>query len=301
MSSESFNLNDIYDLTGRIALVTGGGTGIGLMIAQGFATNGAKVYITGRRREVLDKVASEWKGAGSLVPLAMDVTDKESIMNARKEVEAKDGKLHILVNNSGQTGPRSGFMNDPNAPERKDADTFGLALFNNESMEGWKDLYAVNTFSIFFTTSAFLGLLDKGSKDRTRYTSCVINITSISGVTKLAQNHAHLQFCYNSSKAAASHMTKMMATEYALKGIDVRVNSIAPGVYASEMTFLEIEGEAQTNKVGQPLVSIPIKRSGTAQEMAGTAIYLASPAGCYTNGQEIIVDGGYLAVNPSTA
>ncbi|KZT27365.1 short-chain dehydrogenase [Neolentinus lepideus HHB14362 ss-1] len=297
MSSQSLKFEQIYDLTGRIALVTGGGTGIGLMIAQGFAANGAKVYITGRRREVLDKVVSEWKGSGSLVPLVMDATDKESIMKARKEVEGQDGRLHILVNNAGQTGPRSGFMNDPNAPERKDADTFGLALFANESMEAWKDLYAVNTFSIFFTTSAFLGLLDKGSKERTRYTSTVINITSISGVTKLAQNH----FCYNSSKAAASHLTKMMATEFALKGFDVRVNSIAPGVYASEMTFLDIEGEEQTNRVGQSLVSVPLKRAGTAQEMAGTAIYLASPAGCYTNGQEIIIDGGYLAVNPSTA
>ncbi|EPQ51024.1 NAD P-binding protein [Gloeophyllum trabeum ATCC 11539] len=296
----SLKLEKLYDLTGRVALVTGGGTGIGLMIAQGLAANGAKVYITGRRKEVLEKVAGEWKASGengSLVPLAMDATDKESIMYARKEVEEKDGRLHVLVNNAGQTGPRSGFMNDPQAPERKNADTFGLALFANEDIEGWAALYKINTFSIFFVTTAFLGLLDKGSKDRAGHTACVINITSISGYTKLAQNH----FCYNSAKAAASHLTKMMATEFALKGVDVRVNGIAPGVYASEMTFTDIDGEEQTNKVGQPLVSIPIRRAGTAQEMAGTAIYLASPAGCYTNGQDIIIDGGYLAVNPSTA
>ncbi|KZT27377.1 short-chain dehydrogenase [Neolentinus lepideus HHB14362 ss-1] len=294
MSSESFKFEQIYDLTGRVALVTGGGTGIGLMIARGFAANGAKVYITGRRREVLNKVASEWKGSGLLVPLVMDVTDKESIMKARKEVEGQDGRLHVLVNNAGQEGPCSDFMNDPNAPERKDADTYGLSLFANESMEAWKDLYAINTFAIFFTTSAFLGLLDKGSKDRARYTSTVINITSICAVSKLAHNH----FCYNGSKAATSHLTKMMATEFALKGFDVRVNEIAPGVFASEMTFLDIESEEQTEKVAKGIMPVPLKRAGTAQEMAGTAIYLASPAGCYTNGQEIVVDGGFVAVNP---
>ncbi|EPQ51032.1 hypothetical protein GLOTRDRAFT_133360, partial [Gloeophyllum trabeum ATCC 11539] len=112
---------------------------------------------TPKRKEVLEKVAGEWKASGengSLVPLAMDATDKESIMYARKEVEEKDGRLHVLVNNAGQTGPRSGFMNDPQAPERKDADTFGLALFANEDIEGWAALYKINTFSIFFVTTA---------------------------------------------------------------------------------------------------------------------------------------------------
>ncbi|KZT27366.1 hypothetical protein NEOLEDRAFT_1130900 [Neolentinus lepideus HHB14362 ss-1] len=123
-------------------------------------------------------------------------------------------------------------------------------------MEAWKDLYAINTFAIFFTTSAFLGLLDKSSKDRVRYTSSVINITSICAVSKLAHTH----FC---SKAATLHLTKMMATEFALKGFDVRVNSIAPGVFAAEMSFPNIENEEQTEKIVRGITPVPLKRGWT--------------------------------------
>jgi NAD(P)-dependent dehydrogenase (short-subunit alcohol dehydrogenase family) len=80
-------------------------------------------------------------------------------------------------------------LNDPSAPERKDAATLGQALFDNESFDAWADLYKINTFSIFFVTNAFLGLLDKGSREKEGYTSSIINITSISGITKLAQRH----------------------------------------------------------------------------------------------------------------
>jgi NAD(P)-dependent dehydrogenase (short-subunit alcohol dehydrogenase family) len=80
-------------------------------------------------------------------------------------------------------------LNDNSAPERKDASTLGQALFDNESFDSWADLYKINTFSIFFVTTAFLGLLDNGSREKEGYTSSVINITSISGITKLAQRH----------------------------------------------------------------------------------------------------------------
>jgi NAD(P)-dependent dehydrogenase (short-subunit alcohol dehydrogenase family) len=291
-------MSKLYDLNDRIALVTGGGTGIGLMIALGLAANGAKVYITGRRKEVLEKVATETSGLenGSIIPLPMDATDKQSILQARDTIAEREGKLHILVNNAGQCGPVSHFLNEDSAPERKDASTLGQALFDNESFDSWADLYRINSFSIFFVTNAFLGLLDQGSRDQEGYTSNVINVTSISGIMKLAQRH----FCYNSSKAAASHLTKLLSTEYALKGISVRVNAIAPGVYESEMTYDKIEGEDLANQVGNGIQPLPAKRAGTAQEMAGTALYLASPAGCYMNGQELVIDGGYLAVNPST-
>jgi len=288
-------MNKLYDLSGLIALVTGGGTGIGLMIAKGLAANGAKVYITGRRKGVLETVASD-SAIGTIIPLSMDVTDKASILQARDIIAEKEGRLHILVNNAGQVGPVSTFLNNDVAPERKDASTLGQALFDSESFDSWADLYKINTFSIFFVTSAFLGLLDKGSSEREGYTSSVINITSLSGITKLAQRH----FCYNSSKSAASHLTKMLATELALKGIRVRVNAIAPGVYESEMTLDKIIGKSLVNRVGDGIQPIPAERAGTDQEMAGTAVYLASLAGCYTNGQEIVIDGGYLCVNPSS-
>ncbi|KAF7299142.1 NAD(P)-binding protein [Mycena indigotica] len=300
----SLDLQSIYDLTGLVALVTGGGTGIGYMISTGLAANGAKVYITGRRKDVLDKVVNAWNSKpegerkAGMVAVQMDVTSQESILGAKKLIQEKEGKLHILVNNAGQVGPTSPFFNDPQAPERKDIETLGQSLFEKQTFSQWSDLYTINTFSIFFVSTAFLGLLDKGSQEGSKwpgFTSSIINITSISGVIKLAQEH----FAYNSAKAAASHLTKMMATEFALKGAKVRVNAIAPGVYASEMTFDEIP-PAEVDKIGKGVMPVPAQRAGTAEEMAGTVIYLASPAGCYTNGQEIVIDGGYVAVNPAT-
>ncbi|KAI0036480.1 short-chain dehydrogenase [Vararia minispora EC-137] len=293
----SLALKNMFDLSGRVALVTGGGSGIGLMIATGLATNGAKVYIASRRLELLEKVSLEWAQKNvELHPLRLDVTDRDSILAAKKHIEEKEGKLHILVNNSGAVGPRVPWLNTKDAPEKKDEETFGMALFNDDGFDGWADLYKLNTFSIYYTTSAFLGLLSKGSKDfDAAFTSSVVNITSISGVVKLAQNH----FCYNSAKAAASHLTKMMSTEFALNNVPVRVNSVAPGVYASEMTFDDIGPDAVA-KVAQSLMPVPAGRAGMAAEVAGTVIYLSTPAGCYTNGQEIVVDGGYIAVNPST-
>ncbi|KAH7922024.1 NAD(P)-binding protein [Leucogyrophana mollusca] len=297
-AAADFQSSNLFDLTGLVALVTGGGSGIGLMISQGLAANGAKVYITGRRLEVLESTAKEWaqqQVGGVMIPLQMDATNKESIKAARDVVAEKEGRLHILVNNAGQSGPLSNFLNEPSPSAQKEASSLGPALFAQESFEEWSNLYAVNTFSIYFVTVAFLDLLDKGSKDREGYTSNVINITSISGLIKLAQRH----FCYNSSKAAGSHLTKMLSSEFAVKGIPVRVNAIAPGVYESGMTHDVIEGSEATDKVGMPIWSIPAKRPGSAQEMAGTVVYLASPAGEYMNGQELVIDGGYLAVNPS--
>ncbi|KAI9057479.1 short-chain dehydrogenase [Trametes sanguinea] len=297
--TETLRLNKIFDLQGRIALVTGGGTGIGWQIAQGLAENGAKVYITGRRKETLEKsaqaFAEQHKGNGSIIPLVVDVTDRASIAAARDSLAAKEGKLHILVNNAGQTGPVSPWLEDPNAPQRKDPETLGRSLFEGESFESWANLYSVNTFSVFFVTTALLGLLAKGTEENPEHTSCVINVTSVSGLMKLCQNH----FAYNSAKAAASHLTKMMATEFALKKVPVRVCAVAPGVWESEMTYGKI-GDDLVDRVGKGIVPVPTRRSGKAEEIAGTVIYLASPAGCFTNGQEIVVDGGYLAVNPST-
>lgn len=224
----SYRPQNLYDLTGRVAIVTGGGTGIGLMIAQGLAASGAKVYITGRRLEVLKKVADGWDKnvGGQILPydiiywavkallsklcrLQMDVTNKESISQAKSIIEAQEGKLHILVNkcagfgspiyilltctlisiSAGQVGPESPFLGNPAAPERKNAETLGQSLFNNESFEGWADLYSINVSAIFFVTTAFLGLLAKGSEDIKGHWSSVINITSISGLIKVAQEH----------------------------------------------------------------------------------------------------------------
>lgn len=96
-----------------------------------------------------------------------------------------------LSHSAGQVGPVSNFLGEPSAPELKDAATLGQALFDNETFEAWGELYRINTFSIFFVSNAFLGLLDKGTKELASegFTSSIINTTSISGITKLAQRH----------------------------------------------------------------------------------------------------------------
>jgi len=301
ISSENLKAEALFGLKGKIAPVTGGGTGIGLMMARGLVANGAKTYIGSRRKNVVEK-AAETHGhgsSGSLIPIELDVTSKESILRAVELISSEnDGRLDILINNAGQVGPSTPWLSDPSAPQRKDAETLGRALFDNETFEDWQQLFSVNLTSIYFVTTAFLGLLDKGSKVGGEFSASVVNITSICGSYKLALDH----FAYNSSKAAGDHLNTMLATEFALKGLKIRVNAIAPGVFPSEMT----EGEGQTfgpeatQRVAGAIVPVPSGRSGSAEEIAGTALYLVSRAGWYTNGQNILVDGSLLSVNPST-
>ncbi|KAG8849700.1 hypothetical protein FRC20_002245 [Serendipita sp. 405] len=307
--------NAIYDFSKLVALVTGGGTGIGLMIAEGFAANGAKVYIGGRRSETLQKAASDVarrledtdnhnssKRHGILIPISLDVTSKESIAEAVQTIQGAEGKLHILVNNAGQVGPCSHFFNNPTSPKHEDT---GKSMFENEQFSEWSSLFDINVTSIYFTTFAFLSLLELGAKDLDSYgglyksTSSVINISSVSGIQRQAQGH----FAYNVSKAAANHLTRLLSTELTLKGKPVRVNAIAPGPFSTEMT------EHQGLKMSEEIVDLiakgvtphPLKRAGTEGEMAATAMFLASPvAGGYTNGQILLLDGGFLLVNPGS-
>lgn len=300
-SAGSLAASNLFSLKGKVAVVTGGGTGIGLMIARGFADNGAKTYIGSRRKDVVEKAAKEYQiseAGGQLVPIELDVTDKTSIRNAVSRIDSTDGRVDILVNNAGQVGPRTAFLGDPQAPQNSSAAALGDALFDAESFEGWADLYKVNVSSVFFATLGFLGLLEKATKSATGCTASVINVGSISGVLKLSQNH----FAYNSSKAAVHHLTKLMSTEFALKGFPIRINAIAPGPVPSEMAGVGLDDvDAQVDQIALGLQPIPAKRAGRDTDMASVALYLASNAGSYVNGQVIVVDGGCIATNPSTA
>ena len=222
----------------------------------------------------------------------MDVTDKESVIAGQEVIRQGEGKLHILVNklvpyhsiedcahfglySAGISGPLTPWLNDPSAPQHKDIETLGRALFDSATYNDWGGLFGINTSSMHFVTTAFLGLLAEGSKDEALYTSSVINVTSLSGNNKLAQNQVGgsrsqcctwcvdgaRQFAYNASKAAATHLTKMFATEFALKKIPVRVNAVAPGVYESEMTYPHIPPE-EVDKIGKSIVPIPAHRAG---------------------------------------
>ncbi|RYP07430.1 hypothetical protein DL764_002507 [Monosporascus ibericus] len=279
-----FAADKLWSLKGRVALVTGGGSGIGLMATQALVANGAKVYITGRTKEKLDAVAQQYsEGTGSIIPLQCDVSVKSQIANLVKEISSREECLCILINNAGISG--NTFQTEAgSAAEMKEN------LFESEkaTFEDWTDVYRVNVPQIYFMTTAFLPLLQKSSERHPGWSGTVINISSISGLVKTAQHH----FSYNASKAAAVHLTRMLASEIASNKLKIRVNSVAPGVFPSEMTAGE-SGENQKSHLDKEKYEgkVPAARPGKDEDMAQSVLFCA--ANQYLNGQTIVVDGGY--------
>ncbi|EJD07537.1 NAD-binding protein [Fomitiporia mediterranea MF3/22] len=279
MSNIHLKMDKLSDLTGKVALITGGGTGIGFMMAKGLAANGAKVYITGRRFEVLQKAAEQ--------NLQMDVTVKESILSIVQKIKESDGKLDVLINNAATDGPRlRTSFNSEDASQNQSISAYGRELFDIQSFEDWGSLAQTNVASYFFVTMAFLDLLVETS---------IINITSGAGQTKLPFGY----YAYASLKAGTAHLTRLLATDLALKRAPIRVNAIAPGVFPSQLNHCSLEELEEYTKT--PMVClqpIPLRRPGREHEIASLAVYLASPASSYLHGQEINIDGGLLIVNP---
>ncbi|GAA89678.1 hypothetical protein ASPFODRAFT_65692 [Aspergillus luchuensis CBS 106.47] len=284
-SNENFKLENLFGVKGKVALITGGGSGIGLMATQALATNGAKVYITGRTQEKLDRVASLYNKniSGEIIPIVSDITSKESISKLVKEIESRESHLSILINNAG-------ISSSTDNTEPSDATELKQSLFDDATpMSEWEDTYRTNVMQLYFTTTAFLPLLQKGSEREKGWSSTVVNITSISGIVKVSQHH----FAYNASKAAAIHLTKMLAHEVADSGLRIRVNNIAPGVFPSEMTAGESD-EKQKSALAKEKYEgkVPAARPGKDEDMASAVLFVSTNQ--YLNGQTVVVDGGYV-------
>ncbi|KAK0199309.1 hypothetical protein DFS33DRAFT_1268744 [Desarmillaria ectypa] len=282
------NVATVMSLSGRVGLVTGGGTGIGFMIAKAFAANGAKVYITGRRMDVLEQAATSVTGVpGSIVPLQMDVTNEESIKAGAKHIEGIDGKLDILVNNAGF----SASLRDPDFSAKKLA---ASDPFEPETVQNWMDIFALNTIAPFFVIRAFQSLLIKGAHSRPQGTSSVINISSVAAKIHAAVPTACLT--YGVTKVALEKLTFVLGTSFAGRGIPIRVNALEPGLFPSEMATPELLKMMNSDPQPGFGAPIPARRPGTDAEMGMTAIYLA--VSDYTNGAVLRVDGGIALVNP---
>ncbi|KAF8912554.1 hypothetical protein CPB85DRAFT_1220192 [Mucidula mucida] len=281
-----FNVANIMSLSGQVALVTGGGTGIGLMISKGFAANGAKVYIAGRREEVLQKAAAALSATeGVFVPLAMDVADQTSIDNAVKHIEAAEGRLDILVNCAGINVPSS--KTDPDFLKKKmDNYTEQKDPLEHETFQGWTDQFDINVSATFFMVRSFLDVLVKGANAR-KSTACVINISSAAANIKTWSPLA-----YGASKSALDKLSIGLATDFAHRDIPIRVNVLHPGVFPS---YMVPSGPINVTLPGL-IAPIPLKRTGTEEEMVMTALYLAACG--YANGTLLTVDGGVGLVNP---
>ncbi|KAJ5517812.1 Short-chain dehydrogenase/reductase SDR [Penicillium expansum] len=285
-NNQSFRLENLFNVKGKVALITGGGSGIGLMATQALAVNGAKVYIAGRTDEKLDRVAELYNKdiLGEIIPLSADVTKKADIHNLTEEIKNREGYLSILINNAG-------ISSHAETTEHEDASKLRKSLFDDEAadFDEWDRVFRTNVSQIFFMTTAFLPLLQKGSEQERGWSSTVVNITSISGIVKVSQHH----FAYNASKAAAIHLTKMLAHEVSSSNLTIRVNNIAPGVYPSEMTAGESD-EKQKSFIPKEKYEnkVPAARPGKDEDMASAVLFATTNQ--YLNGQTVVVDGGYV-------
>ncbi|KAI9753010.1 MAG: hypothetical protein M1815_000162 [Lichina confinis] len=291
--NEDLKISSLFDVSGFAAVVTGGGTGIGLMITQGLVANGARVYITGRREDALKAVVDRYNtGPGKIIGLPADVTSKDDIQKLVSQVSESEPKgIQLLVNNAGiARDDATKYANSK--PDLKDAKAISEHLWK-VGPESWSDTFATNVTALYFVGAAFLPLLDQGLKNTPGFSPSIINITSISGVMK---GGSMGQFSYASSKAAAIHLTRMMASTFA--ETKIRVNSIAPGIFPSEMTAGS-SNEQQKSELGDMPISYPAGRPGSDADMAACVLWLAGPGGVFMNGQIVYLDGGNTLVKPA--
>ncbi|KAJ9623683.1 hypothetical protein H2203_005945 [Taxawa tesnikishii (nom. ined.)] len=283
----------LFDVSHITAVVTGGGTGIGLMITQALQSNGAKVYITGRREEALESTIKQYStGPGSIHALPGDVSEKDDAIRLAKELEQKEPKgIHLLVNNAGIARDDNTKFSSNGQPDMSDPKAIS-EHFLKSTPEQWADTMKTNVGGGYWMSMALLPLLAKGREATPGYTSQVINVTSISGFMKGSSNG---QFAYAASKAAAAHISRMLATTFA--DTKVRVNNIAPGIFPSEMTAGDSGEDNKSTLDMQP--SNPAKRTGHDSDMAATVLFLAGPGGLFYNEQTLFPDGGNTLVQPA--
>ncbi|KAI0852575.1 NAD(P)-binding protein [Daldinia vernicosa] len=290
-NTNQFDVNRLFGVQDYVAVVTGGGTGIGLMAAQALAANGAKVYITGRREEVLENAAKSHqpaKNSGQIIPIGpCDVTSKDDLEKLVADLSKREKYINLLVCNAGISGPKA-------EPEDAEAEDLKARLWNNEDPSDWHDNFNTNVTAVYFTTVAFLPLLQQGVHPKgplEPYSPSVITISSMSGIMRHAQGH----FSYNTAKGATVHLTKLMSAEFQKAGI--RVNSIAPGYFPSEMTAKSSDDKQKSYVSPEKIQDkghVPLMRAGREEEMGMTVLYLAKNQ--YVNGEIIAVDGGVLNV-----
>lgn len=216
----SIDAATLFSVKGLVAVVTGGGSGIGLMMAQALSANGAKVYIVGRRLEHLEKAASTAARKGSIIPMQGDVTDKKSLESMAERVKKEEGLLNLLVCNSGISGPS---IEKLVGEEKMTLDQVQEYLWD-VPMEDFTKVFNVNATGVFYSMLAFMKLLDAGNRAEGTHTpSQVIATSSIGGFIRNEPGG----IAYASSKAAVTHMMKTCST--VLSPYDIRFNVIAPG------------------------------------------------------------------------
>ena len=245
----------MFDLTGMTALVTGASGGIGSAVAKALATQGARVALSGTRADALETVRAEI--GGDTVVLPCNLSDSAAVdALVPQALEALGGRLDILVNNAGVT-----------------RDNLALRMKDEE----WETVIKINLEAAFRLARAAL----KPMMMKQRF-GRIISVTSVVGVTGNPG-----QANYAASKAGAISLTKSLGQALAAEGI--RVNGIAPGLVATKLTKVTTD---HPDRLAGALARIPLGRIGTPADMAGAALFLASPLAGYITGQTLVVDGG---------
>ncbi|EWZ40787.1 uncharacterized protein FOBCDRAFT_203674 [Fusarium oxysporum Fo47] len=285
----------LFDVSHITAVVTGGATGIGLMITQALQSNGAKVYITGRRREVLEQTQKTYgTGPGSIHVLPGDVSERDEAIRLAEEVGNKEPNgIHLLVNNAGIAEDDNTKFSSAGEPDTSDAKALSEHFLKTEPQQ-WADTLKTNVTGPYYMSMAFLPLLAKGRETTPGYSSQIVNVSSISGAMK---GSSMGQPAYATSKAALTHLSRMIAT--LTKDIKVRVNVIAPGLFPSEMTTGESD-EGNKSNIDKKMTN-PAGRPGHDTDMAATILFLAGKGGLFYNGQIVYPDGGSTLINPAIA
>lgn len=260
------DLDTLFSVSGKVALVTGGGSGIGTMATEALVRAGCKVYIASRRIESCEAVADELNaiGPGQVIALQADLMTPEGTEILANAIGEQEEKLHILVNNSGMT--------------------WGADL-EEFPRNKWDDVLTLNVTAVADLTRLLLPMLRKAgtSEDPAR----VINLGSVVG-TRPAPSKA---YSYAASKAAVHHLTRMLANE--LGRCHITVNAIAPGPFPSRMMAHVTENEARRQAME---ATVPLHRVGQPEDIAGLLLTLTSRAGAYISGGIIPLDGGMSAL-----
>ncbi|OAA65650.1 NAD(P)-binding domain protein [Niveomyces insectorum RCEF 264] len=282
----SFEIADLFSVKDKVVLITGGGSGLGKAIARGFYVNGAKVYITGRRPEALQRTVNDFKAInaklpGQIISVPGDVSTKDGCEAIYKALAEKEQHVDVLVNNAGVSRQIDYPYWDHN-----DADAVEKALWHGVDDEHFTFTNAVNLNAVYFMTVAFVPLLRKAED------ASVIVISSLSGLTN---QRALGSITYATSKAAALHLSKILAGR--LAPLKIRVNCVLPGVFPSEMTSSgkgddTDEPSSVNDLVHKAGLRSPSGRTGNPVDIAGPCLLLGSKASSYMNGGYIMVDGG---------
>lgn len=258
-------MKNLFDLTGKVAVVTGASSGLGSDAAMAYTEAGADVALLARRKEKLDSVKAEIEKTGrKVITIQCDVTNEESVKSAIDTVMAEFGHIDILLNNAG-IAVRGGV--------------------HNMSVEDWDKSFNTNVKGIFLVSKYVVPTMIAQNYGK------IVNIASVNAVLA-DKSEAFIRHSYNASKAAVRGLTSGMAASYGKHNITV--NSIGPGLFESEMTGDSLfKSEAFMEHY---TTQVPANRPAHRGELNGTVIYLSSDASSYIQGQFILVDGGFALV-----